>query len=63
MKNIIELVVYLIGALQVLVGVLLFIHGLIEASFSIDYNVGLIVSGLLLSVIGYEITTKIARNK
>lgn len=62
MKKIIGLVLYLIGELMLLAGVWLFIHGLIEASFAINYNVGLIVSGLLLSAIGYKLMDMIGGN-
>lgn len=56
MKNIIELVVYLIGTVMLVVGVGLFVYGMIDASFAINHNVGLIVTGLLFYLIGYKTT-------
>lgn len=52
MKKIFELVVYLMALFMVLVGAYLFIKGVIGASFAINYNVGLIVTGLLFYAIG-----------
>jgi len=59
MNKIIELVVYLIGVLMLVVGACLFIYGMIYASFAINHNVGLIVTGLLWYLIGYNLTDTI----
>lgn len=59
MKNIIKLVVYLIAILMLLVGFGMCIYGLIHASFAFSHNVGLIVTGLLFSLIGYMLSETI----
>lgn len=63
MKKIFELVVYLIGVLMLVAGAYLFIKGVIGASFAINYNVGLIVTGLLVYAIGTGVMGIVERSK